>query len=169
MHVQENLAVAIDAAPQHHGVEDLRPGSVEPKSRGRRGRCRRRTVTWCRRAMSSRSSEARLRSRNESGELTADRRAITPTTVWRWYTKRYNCSAFSTFEQAQGEDLVDRLPVAVEMELRRLGLTREPHFGLRYRPRDLSSILSPRRRPAGLVQRHAVRQLGGLSVGLRVL
>jgi hypothetical protein len=24
-----------------------------------------------------------------------------PTTVWRWYTKRYTCSAFSTFEQAQ--------------------------------------------------------------------
>jgi hypothetical protein len=24
-----------------------------------------------------------------------------PTTVWQWYKKRYTCSAFSTFEQAQ--------------------------------------------------------------------
>jgi ATP-dependent DNA ligase len=24
-----------------------------------------------------------------------------PTTVWPWYKKRYTCSAFSTFEQAQ--------------------------------------------------------------------
>ena len=71
------------------------------KSRGRPGRCRRRTVTWCRRAMSSSSSEARLRTRNESREPTTDRRAIMSTTVWKWYKKHYTCSAFSTFEQAQ--------------------------------------------------------------------
>ena len=55
------------------------------KSRGRPGRCRRRTVTWCRRATSSSSNDARLRSRNESSEPTADRTAIMAATVWRWY------------------------------------------------------------------------------------
>jgi hypothetical protein len=71
------------------------------KPRGRPGRCRRRTVTWCRRATSSSSSEARLRTRNESREQTADRSAYMPTTVWARHKKRYTSSAGLTFEQAQ--------------------------------------------------------------------
>ena len=31
-----------------------------------------------------------------------------PTTVWKWYKKRYTCSAVSTFEQAQVEDVFRR-------------------------------------------------------------
>ena len=38
--------------------------------------------------------------RNESRESTAARRVIMSTTVWPWYTKRYTCSAFPSFEQA---------------------------------------------------------------------
>jgi len=49
--------------------------------RGRPGRCRRRTVTWCRRATTSSSSEARLRTRNESREPRADRSVSMPMTV----------------------------------------------------------------------------------------
>ena len=43
----------------------------------------------------------RLRTRNESREPTADRNVIMPMTVWPRHKKRYTCSAFSTFEQAQ--------------------------------------------------------------------
>jgi hypothetical protein len=58
------------------------------KSRGRPGRCRRRTVTWCRRATSSSSSDARLRTRNESREPTAKKTLIAserdrPDVAWR--------------------------------------------------------------------------------------
>src|ERR1700730_4708973 len=92
--------------------------SVE-KSRGWPGRCRRRTVTWCRRATSSSSSEARRRTRNESREPTADRSAIMPTTVWPWYKKRYTCSVFPSFEQAHGRP---RIPGEIRRLIREMSL-----------------------------------------------
>jgi hypothetical protein len=44
---------------------------------------------------------AQMRTRNESSEPTTDRNAIMPTTVWPWHKKRYTCSAFPAFGQAQ--------------------------------------------------------------------
>jgi hypothetical protein len=94
---------------QHHGVEDLRPDLVKPHPEhpvgGEEPRVAGALPTqgghWCRRATSSSSSEARLRTRNESREPTADRSAIMPTTVWARRKKRYTWSAVSTFAQAQ--------------------------------------------------------------------
>jgi hypothetical protein len=57
--------------------------SVE-KSQIRPGRCRRRTLTRCRSAMSSSSKEARRRSRKPSMETTVERIVIMPATVGRW-------------------------------------------------------------------------------------
>src|SRR4030081_1525278 len=82
---------------QHHDVQGLRPNPVKPhpektvgaESLGRPGCWRRRTVTWCRRATSSSSSEARPRKRKEIRETSAERMIIMPMTVWRRYANRY--------------------------------------------------------------------------------
>jgi len=48
------------------------------QDRRRRGRCRRKTISRCRKATRSSSSDARLRNRNESMEARADRMVIMP-------------------------------------------------------------------------------------------
>ena len=75
---------------QHHGVEDLRPNSVKPHPEqpvgGEEPRPARALPTQDGHLVSQSnepsSNEARLRSRNESREPTADRSAIMSTTVW---------------------------------------------------------------------------------------
>src|SRR5712664_4954545 len=52
--------------------------------------------------MSSSSSEARPRKRQESRETSAERMIIMPMTVGRRYGNRYAFSAFRSFEQPQG-------------------------------------------------------------------
>jgi hypothetical protein len=66
------------------------------------GACRLRTITSCRRAMSSSSSDARLRTRNESRETGADRKVIMRRNAMAVVPE--NPQSFSTlhsFEQGQ--------------------------------------------------------------------
>ncbi len=106
---------------QHHGVEDLWPDSVEPRPEqtvgGEEPRPARALPTQDG-YLVSQSNELRFQrgaaaQPEREQERTADRRAIMPATVWRWYTKRYTCSAFSTFEQAQPLPLPDKPSIAV--------------------------------------------------------
>jgi hypothetical protein len=43
-----------------------------------------------------------------------------PTTVWPWYTKRYTCSAFPSFEQGQWEMSANRGLAHVDAKLEQL-------------------------------------------------
>jgi hypothetical protein len=64
---------------EYQGIEELRPYSVEPHPEQTVGQEESkaagapRTITWCRKAISSSSSDARLRTRNESRETRVDR------------------------------------------------------------------------------------------------
>ena len=94
---------------QHHGVEDLRPDSEEPRPEqpvgGEEPRPARALPTQDGHLVSQgddfSSNEARLRTRNESREPRADRSVIMPMKVWLRHTILYTCSAFRSFEQAQ--------------------------------------------------------------------
>ena len=72
-----NEYMAAGPAPNviRHGID------LASRDRPVPGRCRRRTVNWCRRATSSSSGEARLRTRTEIREPRADRSGSMPMTV----------------------------------------------------------------------------------------
>ena len=75
---------------QHHGVEDLWPNPVKPHPEEPVGGDEPKLTRALppqdgrRKMTSSSSSEARLRTRNESREARAERIVIMPRTVWRW-------------------------------------------------------------------------------------